>query len=114
MMKFAKASVISTLFLAFTTVHGEITTYAQQALEPTSSSTGDAADYTGAAAYDPTVLEPPPIPDPLPPMAFGIQLQTGGTPGVSIKQKGSFLGFSIEMSVSNQARTYTLRTRSTF
>ncbi|KAF9030078.1 hypothetical protein BDZ89DRAFT_1091658 [Hymenopellis radicata] len=30
-------------------------------------------------------------------MAFGIQLQKGGTPGVSIAQTGAFFGFSIEM-----------------
>lgn len=65
-----------------------------------------AADYTGAAAYNPIRLEAPPVPDPLPAMTFPIQLQNGGTQGVSIPQNGAFLGFSIEMSVVNQVREY--------
>ncbi len=95
-------AVISVLFL---NVHGQVTVYKQQPLGPatTAASSAPAADYTGAAAYNPTILNPPPIPDPLPPMAFGIQLQQGGTPGVSIAQTGAFFGFSVEMSVVNQA-----------
>ncbi|KAF9003830.1 hypothetical protein BDZ89DRAFT_967337 [Hymenopellis radicata] len=95
-------AIISILFL--NGVHGQVTVHKQHALGATTSvSSAPAADYTGAAAYNPTVLNPPPIPDPLPPMAFGIQLQKGGTPGVSIAQTGAFFGFSIEMSVVNQA-----------
>ncbi|KAJ7167217.1 hypothetical protein C8R43DRAFT_877674, partial [Mycena crocata] len=47
-------------------------------------------------------LIPPPVPTPAVPSTFNIQLQTGGTPGASIPQSGDFVGFSIEMSVSNQ------------
>jgi hypothetical protein len=64
--------------------------------------TADAASYTGAAAYNPTVLTPPPIPNPPVPHQFNIQVQNGGVPGLSIKQHGGFFGFSIEMSVINQ------------
>lgn len=71
----------------------------QQALSATD--TAAAANYTGAAAYNPTVLNPPPVPPGLT-TQFNIQLQNGGTPGVSITQEGSFVGFSIEMSVVNQ------------
>lgn len=72
-----------------------------------STNSAAAADYTGAAAYNPIRLEAPPIPNPLPAMAFPIQLQNGGTQGVSIPQNGGFLGFSIEMSVANQVRECT-------
>ncbi|KAK0190675.1 glycoside hydrolase family 79 protein [Armillaria mellea] len=92
------------LFFVARVVHAQVTVYSQQPLNAqTGTSSADAASYTGAAAYNPTVLNPPPIPDPLPPMQFGIQLQNGGTTGVSIVQSGSFVGFSIEMSVANQA-----------
>ncbi|KAF5376627.1 hypothetical protein D9615_007857 [Tricholomella constricta] len=76
-----------------------VTVYGQKPLVPTT--TAAAADYTGAAAYNPTTLIPPPIPSPLN-TQFTLQLQNGGTPGLSIPQEGSFLGFSIEMSVANQ------------
>ncbi|KAF8882861.1 glycoside hydrolase family 79 protein [Infundibulicybe gibba] len=60
-----------------------------------------AAAYTGAAAYNPTVLNAPALPNPLPPLQFPIQLQNGDSQ-LSIQQPGSFFGFSIEMSVANQ------------
>ncbi|KAJ7493667.1 glycoside hydrolase family 79 protein [Mycena latifolia] len=68
----------------------------------TASGSAAAAAYTGAAAYNPTTLVPPAVPSPAVPSSFNIQLQTGGTPGASIPQSGNFIGFSIEMSVSNQ------------
>jgi hypothetical protein len=72
----------------------------------TGTSAADAANYTGAAAYDPTVLVAPPIPNPAPPKTFFLQLPSSNTSqgGLSILQKGSFYGFSIEMSVVNQVR----------
>ncbi|EIN05136.1 hypothetical protein PUNSTDRAFT_107422 [Punctularia strigosozonata HHB-11173 SS5] len=80
-----------------------VTVYSQQPIATTTAS-GATASYTGAAAYDPTVLNPPPIPDPLPSMSFGIQLQSSSdaVSGLSIKQNGGFMGFSIEFSVINQ------------
>ncbi|KAG6858937.1 hypothetical protein C0995_012791, partial [Termitomyces sp. Mi166 len=70
---------------------------------PTATTTiaTSAANYTGAAAYDPTVLNPPPVPNGLT-TQFVIQLQNGGTANLSLPQNGSFIGFSVEMSVVNQ------------
>ncbi|KAG6815750.1 hypothetical protein H0H87_011662 [Tephrocybe sp. NHM501043] len=67
----------------------------------TGTAAAAAADYTGAAAYNPTVLNPPAVPSGLP-TQFVIQLQNGGTNNLSLPQNGSFIGFSIEMSVVNQ------------
>jgi hypothetical protein len=80
-----------------------VTVYHQLHQQPLSlTTTANAASYTGAAAYDPTVLEPPPPPHPPINRQFGIQLGNGGTPGASIPQNGAFFGFSIEMSVVDQ------------
>ncbi|KAG8688124.1 hypothetical protein FRC08_011609 [Ceratobasidium sp. 394] len=70
---------------------------------PTASPTINtaAAQYTGAAAYDTTVLNPPAPPDQQN-KDFAVQLAQGGMNGLSIKQKGSFLGYSIELSVADQ------------
>lgn len=65
----------------------------------TSTATGAAATYTGAAAYDPTVLDPPALPDPRPATQFDIKLSNNEPSGLSIPQKGDFMGFSIEFSV---------------
>lgn len=85
----------------------EVTVYNHPALSlyHTGSSTSAAADasFTGLAAYDPTVLNPPAVPNPAPPTNFDIRL-TNGIAGLSIPQSGNFLGFSIEMSVVNQVR----------
>jgi len=78
----------------------------QGPLQLTTTGSADASSYTGAAAYNPTVLNAPPVPVPPIPVNFGIQLQNGGVSGLSIPLNGSFLGFSIEFSVSNQVRTY--------
>ncbi|KAJ3568101.1 hypothetical protein NP233_g5936 [Leucocoprinus birnbaumii] len=83
---------------------GSVTVYYVQGQNPfqTTTATASAANYTGAAAYDPTVLNPPPVPTDLT-TSFTIQLQNGGAPpGVSIPIVGQFFGFSIEMSVVNQ------------
>ncbi|CAE6505796.1 unnamed protein product [Rhizoctonia solani] len=70
---------------------------------PTMTTTATAADatYTGAAAYDTTVLNPPAPPTDVA-KDFPVQLMSGGMDGLSIKQKGSFMGFSIELSVADQ------------
>ncbi|KAJ6548770.1 hypothetical protein B0H19DRAFT_1221069 [Mycena capillaripes] len=64
--------------------------------------TAPGATYTGVAAYNPTSLSPPPVPSPTVLTTIPVNLQNSGTPNLSIKQKGSFIGFSIEMSVTNQ------------
>ncbi|KAH7913618.1 glycoside hydrolase family 79 protein [Hygrophoropsis aurantiaca] len=62
------------------------------------------ASYTGAASYNPTTLTPPPVPNPPPATQFNIVLQNGNVAGLSIPQRGSFFGFSIEFSVVTQVR----------
>ncbi|KAH8979522.1 hypothetical protein EDB83DRAFT_2537237 [Lactarius deliciosus] len=72
-------------------------------LNYTNTAAAAAASYTGAAAYDPTILNPPAVPNPPIPTQVPVQLtSTGGIPNLSIPQNGGFFGFSIEMSVSNQ------------
>jgi len=80
-----------------------VTVYYLQGQNPFQTTTAAAANYTGSAAYNPTILTPPPVPSDLV-TKFPIQLINGGTPGVSIPQTGQFFGFSIEMSVINQVR----------
>ncbi|KAG8695561.1 hypothetical protein FRC09_009083 [Ceratobasidium sp. 395] len=70
--------------------------------QATATASSPASDYTGSAAYDPTVLDPPAPPGNLN-RDFTINLPQGGLPGLSIKQDGSYLGFSIELSVANRA-----------
>lgn len=70
---------------------------------PTTAAPGaPTAVYTGLAAYDPTILIPPPAPFP-PTTQVGINIP--GDPSaagyaLSRPQKGNFLGFSIELSVA--------------
>jgi len=67
------------------------------------SKTPPAATFTGAAAYDRTILTPPAVPNPPLPPLVPIQLtSSGGIPGLSIPHSGAFFGFSVEMSVVNQ------------
>ncbi|KAJ7227744.1 glycoside hydrolase family 79 protein [Mycena haematopus] len=78
-----------------------VTVYGQNNQAAFSTAPAGAA-YTGVAAYNPGTLVPPPVPTPAVLTTIPINLQNSGTPNLSIKQKGSFFGFSIEMSVSNQ------------
>ncbi|PCH43216.1 glycoside hydrolase family 79 protein [Wolfiporia cocos MD-104 SS10] len=89
------------------TIAGAVTVYSQVPFAAASTSATSSAlgsTYTGLAAYDPTVLNPPPIPSPLPPNQFGIQLSNNASDvqGLSIPLSGAFLGFSVEMSVADQ------------
>ncbi|CEL63639.1 hypothetical protein RSOLAG1IB_10917 [Rhizoctonia solani AG-1 IB] len=68
----------------------------------TTTTSADAASYTGSAAYDPTVLAPPAPPEQLN-RDYVIVLGQGDPPGISIPIPGSYLGFSIELSVANRA-----------
>ncbi|KAJ7364436.1 glycoside hydrolase family 79 protein [Mycena albidolilacea] len=87
-------------------VWSSITVYHQQPFGATTTTSASgsaaAASYTGAAAYDPTILNAPPIPNPRPPTTFFQQLSSSPVPGLSIPQSGYFLGFSVEFSVINQ------------
>ena len=78
-------------------------------IQPSSTDTSPASSYTGSAAYDPRTLVPPlPPTDPPVNTQFAIQLLSGDIPDLSIRHHGAFLGFSIEFSVSNHVREYTL------
>lgn len=84
------------------TVYGQTPLGATQTLPP-------GATYTGLPAYDPTVLNPPPI-APIPgPYSLQLTNDVNAVGGVSIPLNGSFYGFSIEMSVVNQIRESTQR-----
>ncbi|KAJ6588734.1 glycoside hydrolase family 79 protein [Mycena capillaripes] len=78
------------------TVYGQIPMGITSALSPTA---------TLPAAYNTTVLDPPAIPDPPPPTAFTLTIQSVNTSvssDLSIPIPGTFFGFSIEMSVITQ------------
>lgn len=81
-----------------------VTVYSQVPMGVTPTTSASSSTYTGAAAYDPTVLNAPALPNPLPPTQFGIQLSTSASDvtALSIQLSGAFLGFSIEMSVVDQ------------
>jgi hypothetical protein len=103
--------VHSLIPLFFSAVQANVTVYGTGTQNPfalsgsaTATASGAAANYTGAAAYNPTVLKPPPVPDPKPPTSFDIRLQNGGMQGLSITLPNGFFGFSVEMSVANQVR----------
>ncbi|KAH7927999.1 glycoside hydrolase family 79 protein [Leucogyrophana mollusca] len=105
-MRISALSVLSSLsFLSVTrasvTVYGQIP-YA----DSSATSTGAGATYTGAAAYDPTVLTPPALPNPMPNLQPTVQLSSSssniGGLSLSIPQIGAFYGFSIEVSVVTQ------------
>ena len=93
--------------ILFSSSQAQVTVYyepgVQATLGGTATVTGAAANYTGAAAYNPTTLTPPSPPGAQAlPTQFAIQPPNAVPPGASILQNGSFFGFSIEMSVVNQ------------
>ncbi|KJA24861.1 glycoside hydrolase family 79 protein [Hypholoma sublateritium FD-334 SS-4] len=92
-------------FLQIPPSTAQITVYYVEGQRPLASSTATAAstNYSGSAAYNPTVLLAPPPPGAAAmPTSFGIDLVTSVPQGASILQSGNFFGFSIEMSVVNQ------------
>ncbi|KAI0659526.1 glycoside hydrolase family 79 protein [Cubamyces menziesii] len=99
----ALPTLLCVLLAAFSGARA-VTVYGQQPIVPTTTSYAPGATYTGLAAYDPRILDPPPLPDPLPPNQFGIQLSASSSnvQGLSIPLSGAFFGFSVEMSVVTQ------------
>ncbi|KAH9933993.1 glycoside hydrolase family 79 protein [Epithele typhae] len=63
--------------------------------------------YTGLAAYNPVIYQAPAIPNPAPANAFsiGVAHAASNVNALSIPQSGTFLGFSIELSVATQLST---------
>jgi len=110
-------TVVWSLFALVNFTRASVTVWKQIPL-PTETTTASGAAYTGPAAYDPTVLQAPPIPVPPPPTNFLVQLLNtsqqlltsnatqGGLPGISVPQTGTFFGFSVEMSVISQVCEY--------
>ncbi|KAG6827199.1 hypothetical protein H0H92_012826 [Tricholoma furcatifolium] len=92
------AACSAVLLFCPTLVSSTITVYPTATTVTATATTGN---YTGAAAYDPTILSPPPVPSGLN-TAFTIQLETDTTANLSLVQNGSLIGFSVEMSVTNQ------------
>jgi hypothetical protein len=88
-----------------------VTVYSQQPLGA-GTATAAAANFTGHAAYDPTVLTAPAVPSPAPSTQFFLQLNSApnAVQGLSIPLSGDFLGFSIEFSVVNQVSEYQVYT----
>ncbi|KAF7318924.1 Glyco-hydro-79C domain-containing protein [Mycena chlorophos] len=74
----------------------------QQAAFQTTTSLAPGATYSGPAAYNPSSISRPPLPTPSIATTVNVQLENEGTSGLSIKHTGAFIGFSVEMSVSNQ------------
>jgi hypothetical protein len=64
----------------------------------------DASQHDGNAFNDPLQLNPPALPTPLPPLAFDLPLASKPA-GLGVVQD-SILGFSIELSVTNQVCEY--------
>ncbi|KAJ7671748.1 hypothetical protein B0H17DRAFT_989262 [Mycena rosella] len=93
-------SLCLVLLLAIAGANCDVTIYQPNKQAAFTQSAG--ATYSGVAAYNPTSLSAPPVPSPTILTTIPIQLQNAGTPNLSVKQKGSFMGFSIEMSVTNQ------------
>ncbi|KAF7986462.1 hypothetical protein HWV62_31241 [Athelia sp. TMB] len=79
--------------------HASVTVYSQLPLAD-STKTASLANYTAAAAYDPTVLTPPTPPSPATTaVSIALQPAASSVSGLSIPHGGDFLGFSIEFSV---------------
>lgn len=89
------------LFHGLLRISAAVTIYYAPGQNPFSTTSADASSYTGAAAYNPTTIDPPALPDPLPSLSLDFNLQSNPT-GLSITQSGAFMGFSVEMSVANQ------------
>ncbi|KAF8995400.1 glycoside hydrolase family 79 protein [Cyathus striatus] len=86
------------------TAHAEITVHSQIPIGQMSTTAPEAA-VTTYAAYNDTILIPPPIPDPAPATSYTIEVQRDAVnvPRLSVPHTGgAFWGFSIEMSVINQ------------
>lgn len=96
--------LVHSFLLVIGIAHASVTIYGPHVQQPYGTVMATSGSYTGAASYDDVILTPPPLPNPLPPTSFEVQLQTGAVPGLSIPQHGSFFGFSIELSVVTTVR----------
>ncbi len=92
---------------------GTATGTTQQSATTSFVTTHGPPQYTELAAYNNIYMEPPAIPNPPPANQFAIGVPTDATlmNGLSIKQSGTFFGFSIEMSVVNQLSECSIHSR---
>lgn len=73
---------------------------------PLTTSTAPYAQSTGNSAYSSLVLTPPDPPGDLQ-TTVNVNLNpTGGMPGLSVPQRGNYLGFSVELSIADQIREF--------
>jgi hypothetical protein len=88
------------------TVYGQIPLGQMSVAAAGSHATG--APVPILPAYDETMLNPPALPNERAPTQFTLNLQAnnGSVPGLSILQRGTFYGFSVEMSVITQLREF--------
>ena len=83
------------------------TTVPGMAVTATTTATSMNAFYTANSAYSPLILNAS-APSTGLSNTININLQNGGMPGLSIPQKGNFLGFSIELSVVDMACNFSV------
>ncbi|KAG7535920.1 hypothetical protein FFLO_03591 [Filobasidium floriforme] len=105
-MKYSAISAVPLAVLAAYQANAQVTVYTGI---PSRTATADPAeatvDYAGLPAYDPLTLEPPAPPE-TPVTSYGLTVPStedaliAAGRQLSIQQKGSFLGFSIELSVA--------------
>ncbi|CAE7105895.1 unnamed protein product [Rhizoctonia solani] len=95
------ASQLVALACVWARLTGAVTVYNVKSAKTIPTSQAYAAVAT-LAAYDQTVLTSPSPPSPAITNNFLVQLYPGSMSGLSIKQSGSFLGFSVELSVVQQ------------
>ncbi|KZP13253.1 glycoside hydrolase family 79 protein [Athelia psychrophila] len=105
------ALLLATVLLALgisrtgTHVHASVTVYSQAPFKgSTSTAPVTSASAVPNAYNDPNQLTAPALPSSLPATSFNLQLaaNNGSVAALSIPIPGSFYGFSVEMSVSNQ------------
>lgn len=100
-------TLLFAFFAALAAVQAQVTIYGIEGVKAVTSGTNSASAPIATkilAAYNERILDPPPLPNPLPPNQFTIQLaaDAGDVNGLSIPQSGAFYGFSVEMSVVTQ------------
>lgn len=98
---FPKWSSALPLLVLLAPVTRALTVYNYEGAVPTTVS-GVTPAYTGYLAFDPATLAPPALPTPAPSNTLNIALNAASPAGLSIKQNGSFFGFSIEFSLLTQ------------
>jgi len=101
MLLLRQLAVLASVWAPLAGLAGAVTTYGLKPHKSIATSAAYAAVAT-LAAYDQTVLNSPGPPSPAITNNFVVQLYPGGMAGLSIKQKGGFMGFSIELSVAQQ------------